>query len=88
MGGGREQRGRGRGHGRARQGKGAEQAERREAAAQGRGEKFDKAKAAMAGGARTVGEATANTVGVAKSKIVRMREGMRFWRGGEKTGGE
>lgn len=73
---------------RERQGKRAEHAERRQAAAQARGEKFDKAKAAMTGGVRTVGEAAANTVGAAKTKITGMRDGVRFWRRGQQSGGE
>jgi uncharacterized membrane protein YccC len=73
---------------RERQGRRLEAAERRHAAAQVRGEKLDKAKAAVADGARAVGEATASSVGAAKTKITNIRAGLRFWPRRERAEGE
>ena len=65
-----------------------EAAERREAAAQARGKKFDRAKAVVAGGARAVGEAAANSVGAARSKVTNISGGLRFWPRRRRAGGD
>ncbi len=65
-----------------------EKVERRQAAAQTRGEKLDKAKAAVAGSMHRVGETTANTIGAAKTKITDVNAGLRFWRRGKRAGGD
>jgi hypothetical protein len=57
-----------------------EAAIRRQAAAQARGEKIDKAKSAMTDAARTVGKGAANTFGAATSGIASAGGRMRFWK--------
>ena len=60
----------------------AEEEVRRAAAAQVRGEKFDKAKSAMAGAARTAGDSAA---GFAKAGISEARDRFDTWRTKPKT---
>lgn len=57
-----------------------EAAIRRQAAAQARGEKIDKAKSAMTDAARTVGKGAANTLGAAASGMASAGGRMRFWK--------
>lgn len=57
-----------------------EAAIRRQAAAQARGEKLDKAKSAMTDAARTVGKGAANTFGTAASGMASATSRIRFWK--------
>ncbi len=57
-----------------------EKATRRAANTQARGERIDKAKIAVAGAARTVGDGAADVMDVAKTRLSRARDGLRFWR--------
>jgi hypothetical protein len=63
----------------------AEQAQKRTAAAQARSERFDKAKSAFSGAARTASGSAAGVAGLAKTGFGGARDRLRFWRRKKKS---